>query len=193
MIAVRVAVSKPYARRPRAPGQVRGPRRLKPEQTLPITPFVAQSEAIAGWDSPRDHAPGIAVKCRKCGKVDSTLRASAFVYTLSAVVITLRRPASSGIFCSSCRRKEGIKWSLLTSLLGWWGIPWGPIFSVQSISRNLRGGAQGVEANAALLKSTGQTLADRGETTEAIQALEQSARLRNDPEVARLLSRVRGY
>ena len=64
---------------------------------------------------------------------------------------------------------------------------------MQSIVRNLKGGAQDAKANAVLLKSTGQTLADRGETPEAIQALEQSARLRDDPDVARLLGRIRGY
>ena len=154
---------------------------------------MAQSEAVAGFQRAQDHTPDVTVKCRKCGKVDSTLRASTFMYVLSAVVITLRRPGSSGIFCSSCRRKEGIKWSLLTGLLGWWGFPWGPIFSVQSIVRNLKGGAQNTQVNAELLKSTGQTLADRGETTEAIQALEQSAKLRDDPEVEQLLGRVRGY
>jgi len=32
--------------------------------------------------------------------------------------------------------------SLKTLLLGWWGIPWGPIYSVQAIFSNLFGGEQ---------------------------------------------------
>ena len=30
--------------------------------------------------------------------------------------------------------------SLITLLLGWWGIPWGPIRTVQALYINLRGG-----------------------------------------------------
>ena len=38
------------------------------------------------------------------------------------------------------RAVKGIRWSLLTLLIGWWGIPWGPIYTVQSLWVNLRGG-----------------------------------------------------
>jgi len=154
---------------------------------------VSQTEAAAVWEDAPEAAPDLEVACRKCRKVDSTLRASAFTYVLSAVFLTLRRPASSGIFCRSCRRKEGAKWSLLTGVLGWWGFPWGPILSVQSIVRNLRGGAQDGGLNAELLKAAGQTLADRGESPEAIRAFEASSKLRDDPAVTQLLSQLRGY
>jgi hypothetical protein len=152
-----------------------------------------QTEEVAVWERAPEHSPEVLPKCGKCGKTDSTLRVSAFMYALSAFVITLRRRGSSGIFCQSCRRKEAIKWSLLTGVLGWWGIPWGPIFSVQSIVRNLRGGAQDAELNAELLKAIGKTLAERGETVEATRALEESVKLRDDPEVAQLLGQVHGY
>lgn len=38
------------------------------------------------------------------------------------------------------RAAKGLRWSLLTLLIGWWGIPWGPIFTVQSVWLNFRGG-----------------------------------------------------
>jgi hypothetical protein len=31
-------------------------------------------------------------------------------------------------------------WTLLTIVLGWWGIPWGPVYSIQSLVVNLKGG-----------------------------------------------------
>ncbi len=31
-------------------------------------------------------------------------------------------------------------YTLVTLLLGWWGLPWGPIFTIQAIANNLRGG-----------------------------------------------------
>jgi len=33
-----------------------------------------------------------------------------------------------------------LKFTILTMLLGWWGIPWGPIYTIGSIFRNLSGG-----------------------------------------------------
>jgi hypothetical protein len=38
------------------------------------------------------------------------------------------------------RAVKGLRWSLLTLLIGWWGIPWGPIYTVQSLWVNMRGG-----------------------------------------------------
>ncbi|MBX2846907.1 MAG: hypothetical protein KTR16_01195 [Acidiferrobacterales bacterium] len=31
-------------------------------------------------------------------------------------------------------------YSLLTLLLGWWGLPWGPVYTIQSLSTNFKGG-----------------------------------------------------
>src|SRR5438876_758130 len=149
-------------------------------------------EAAAVWESTTDdttHARG----CQKCSTIDSTLTASVFNYAASAVFFSVRRVGSSGIFCAACRRKEAIKWSLLTAVLGWWGVPWGPIFTIQTLVRNARGGRQDKNLNAELLKAAGEALAARGETSEAIRALEASARFRPDPEVDRLLGQVRGY
>jgi hypothetical protein len=38
------------------------------------------------------------------------------------------------------RPVKGLSWSLLTLLAGWWGIPWGPIYTVLSLWVNMRGG-----------------------------------------------------
>ncbi|HZU30373.1 MAG TPA: hypothetical protein VFB79_04615 [Candidatus Angelobacter sp.] len=35
---------------------------------------------------------------------------------------------------------KGLPWTILALMLGWWGIPWGPIWTVQSMWTNLRGG-----------------------------------------------------
>lgn len=36
---------------------------------------------------------------------------------------------------------KGLPYSLLSLILGWWGLPWGPIWTIQSISINLSGGS----------------------------------------------------
>jgi hypothetical protein len=35
---------------------------------------------------------------------------------------------------------KGLGWTALTVLLGWWGIPWGPIRTIQCLITNLSGG-----------------------------------------------------
>ncbi|MEK6221702.1 MAG: hypothetical protein N2D54_05595 [Chloroflexota bacterium] len=35
---------------------------------------------------------------------------------------------------------QGLKYTFLTLVLGWWGIPWGPIYRVQAIINNFQGG-----------------------------------------------------
>ena len=64
-----------------------------------------------------------------------------FQYCISVVFMTFRR--SSPIYFIRAGENpigKGIPFTLLTLVAGWWGIPWGPIWSAQSIYRNLSGG-----------------------------------------------------
>ena len=64
-----------------------------------------------------------------------------YKYTISALVVTFWR--SSDIYfvkANESRVVKGLGWTGLTLLLGWWGIPWGPIRSTMSLWTNLRGG-----------------------------------------------------
>ena len=36
--------------------------------------------------------------------------------------------------------KKGLSWSLISLIAGWWGIPWGPVFTIQSLVTNFKGG-----------------------------------------------------
>lgn len=64
-----------------------------------------------------------------------------FEYTISILIMTFKR--SSDIFF--IRPGEGtfsksIVYTLISFILGWWGIPWGPIYTIGSIFTNLGGG-----------------------------------------------------
>jgi hypothetical protein len=64
-----------------------------------------------------------------------------YYYCISLIIMTFRRP--SGVYFLRAGENavlKGMRWSVLTLLLGWWGIPWGPIYSVQSLAVNLGGG-----------------------------------------------------
>lgn len=64
-----------------------------------------------------------------------------YYYCVSLLVITFRRP--SGIYFLRAGESGVVKslpWTLLTVVAGWWGIPWGPIYSIQSLVVNFKGG-----------------------------------------------------
>ena len=69
-----------------------------------------------------------------------------FTYAFSIVVMSFRR--SSGIYFLRPGQdglSKAIGYSLLTGLVGWWGLPWGILFTIQSIFRNACGGVDVTE------------------------------------------------
>jgi hypothetical protein len=64
-----------------------------------------------------------------------------FYYSVSVVVMSFRR-ASPVYFIPAGQNPlgKGLPWTLLTLVAGWWGIPWGPIYTVQSLVVNFKGG-----------------------------------------------------
>ena len=64
-----------------------------------------------------------------------------FQYCISILIITFKR--SSNIYFVTHEENavvKGVPFTLLSLLLGWWGIPWGPIYTIQSLWVNLNGG-----------------------------------------------------
>lgn len=70
-----------------------------------------------------------------------------YQYCISVIVMTFRR--SSDLYFIPAGQSavaKGLPWTLLSLVAGWWGIPWGPIFTVQSLITNF-GGGKDVTAN----------------------------------------------
>jgi hypothetical protein len=64
-----------------------------------------------------------------------------YQYCISIVILTFRRPSDIHfVRPGESAATKGLKFTLLSSLLGWWGIPWGPIYTIQAIWTNSRGG-----------------------------------------------------
>jgi hypothetical protein len=81
-----------------------------------------------------------------------------YQYCISLLVITFRR--SSNVYF--IRHEEsavvkGLPFVLLSLVLGWWGIPWGPIYTIQSLWVNLRGGKDMTQEVLASMASSVQT------------------------------------
>ena len=64
-----------------------------------------------------------------------------YQYCVSIIVMTFRR--SSDIYFvrpGENATTKGLGFTFITLFFGWWGIPWGPIYSIGSLVSNLGGG-----------------------------------------------------
>jgi hypothetical protein len=64
-----------------------------------------------------------------------------YPYCISILIMTFRR--NSGIYFIKAGESSlgsGIGYILISLFLGWWGIPWGPIYTISTIYTNLTGG-----------------------------------------------------
>ncbi|MEM3484059.1 MAG: DnaJ domain-containing protein [Candidatus Methanomethyliaceae archaeon] len=129
-------------------------------------------------------------RCQRCGRLDSSLRATVFLWVLSLGIVTFRR-GWGAVLCSRCRLKYSILFNMEVCLLGWWGIPWGIIFSIEALARNSVGGIQPEEANAALLASVTYDLYRQGRYSEAFDAGQLSLRLQPNAYMDALVEQIR--
>ena len=111
-------------------------------------------------------------------------------YVMSFFFVTYRR-AHSGIWCQQCRAFEAAKWTLVSGLLGWWGFPWGPIYTMQALYVNAKGGEQPAHNNAVLLRIIGYQLFAKGELKEALNALTASLQLEPNVQATELYGYLR--
>lgn len=64
-----------------------------------------------------------------------------FQYTISIIVMTFRRSSDIHFIRSNENGTiKGLPFTFLSFMVGWWGIPWGPIYTIGSLYTNLRGG-----------------------------------------------------
>jgi len=64
-----------------------------------------------------------------------------YQYCISLLIVTFKR-SSEIYFIKSGENAvvKGLPFSLLSLVLGWWGIPWGPIYTIQGLWVNFNGG-----------------------------------------------------
>jgi hypothetical protein len=64
-----------------------------------------------------------------------------FYWTISILIMSFRR--TSPIYFikpGESHLGRAIPWTLLSLLVGWWGLPWGIIYTIQALFTNLSGG-----------------------------------------------------
>jgi hypothetical protein len=78
-------------------------------------------------------------RCCKCGS-GTNVTHRAYLVTYSLILYTSKSPGTFRPICERCQIRAGLPYSFATCLVGWWGIPWGPIYTVQAIYQNCKGG-----------------------------------------------------
>ena len=63
-----------------------------------------------------------------------------YMFTLSLITVSFKVPSRYYIVGQENTAFVNLIYTSLTFLTGWWGIPMGPIFTVQSLYTNLKGG-----------------------------------------------------
>lgn len=146
-------------------------------------------------ESPAQRERPEPIACSVCGKVTAQPRYVIFMEVKSWVFMTTRTPLQ-GIFCSSCAEKKALRATTVTWMLGWWGIPWGPIYSVAAILRNLIGGEVPAIVNARLSLHQAWAFAVAGQHDLAAgiarDALDLASKFKPDHKTARI-RRALGY
>jgi hypothetical protein len=64
-----------------------------------------------------------------------------YQYCISILVMTFKRPSDIYfVRAGKSSVSKGLSFSLISFFLGWWGIPWGPIYTIGSLITNSKGG-----------------------------------------------------
>ena len=64
-----------------------------------------------------------------------------YSYTISLLIISFKR--TSNVFmipAGESATNKGLPYNVLSLVFGWWGLPYGPIYTINSIRSNLKGG-----------------------------------------------------
>ena len=88
-------------------------------------------------------------------EVNRGARIVLFQYCISLLVITFRRNSSVQFVApGESAAVKSLPYTLLSLLLGWWGLPWGFIYTPTVIYKNLKGGT---DVTASFLNQAQQT------------------------------------
>jgi preprotein translocase subunit SecE len=128
--------------------------------------------------------------CTVCGRADETIRFAVFPYVVSVLFMSFRRQFA-GVWCAQHRRRWQIFASSITASLGWWGIPYGFIWTPMALVKLVRGGIQPPEINDQLLGRIAAQKSAQGDNPGTIRVLEAQAAFSDDPEVVHELGRMR--
>jgi hypothetical protein len=86
-------------------------------------------------------------------ELDRGAKLVVYQYVISVVILTFRRNSPLQLVpADSSPAAKSLPWTLLTFLLGWWGFPFGLIYTPMALYKNLNGGTDVTPAVLAKLR-----------------------------------------
>ncbi len=119
------------------------------------------------------------IHCQKCDAMPIQPRYLVFWRVFSFILFTNRSPVQ-GVYCAPCARKEALGATALTGIVGWWGIPWGPIWTIGKGFQNVACGEKPAGVSEALAWQNVVAFANMGDMASA-QAGAQHLLTSRDP------------
>lgn len=107
--------------------------------------------------------------CHVCNKATAQPRYLVFWRVTSFIFGTNRSPIQ-GIYCANCARSEQTRSTIWTGLLGWWGVPWGPVWCLSNGIQNALGGKRHPEVDDSLMWGNALGFMQRGDVRLAAGA-----------------------
>lgn len=84
-------------------------------------------------------------------------RLVSYQYVISVILVTFRRGSAIHLIrAGEGSAVQGLPYTILSLFLGWWGIPWGPIYTIGAFIKNFRGGTDITQEVQAQLFAMGQ-------------------------------------
>src|SRR6266849_3218745 len=132
---------------------------------------------------PRDRSEEIEpICCSRCGNVTAQPRSLVFYRVVSLILVTTRTPVQ-GVYCSACAKRTSLNSSRISSIGGWWGFPWGPIWTIGSIFKNASGGKNSSAVEERLIWYNALAFLSKGKLAISY-ALAQQSRKAEDNQIA---------
>lgn len=126
------------------------------------------------------------IVCSVCGRVPVQPEYVIFYEVTSVILTTIRTPIQ-GIHCHTCADKRILRATVITWLFGWWGLPWGPWYTVQALVHNLLGDSRPADVNARLLGYQARYFASVGKMFLARSLATMALELSTDQDLLALL------
>lgn len=99
-------------------------------------PQLTPDERLFAWLREHEQQVLEGTALYKGARITPETRLLRYHYALSAVLVSVRSPSRLYVEGAETTWLAHASSSMATLLFGWWGIPWGPVYSVQSLVGN---------------------------------------------------------
>jgi tetratricopeptide (TPR) repeat protein len=136
-----------------------------------------------------NEVPFFVPSCQVCQAQDETLKLVSYPFVFSVIFATFQR-AFAGIFCAKHQRRYHLLASLITSTVGWFGIPFGFFLTPLTLFKLASGGIVNTKESLHGLNLIAEKKLQAGDTKGAMRCLEEYLKFQDDADIREKLTRL---